>query len=255
MRITLNGASVDAGSTRLGDLVHGGTVLINGRSAPPDAEVREGDSVVVLDGTENPLLTSLREIYGPEVYRRVRGASIGVAGLGGIGSHVALALARAGVGSLVIADFDSVDVTNLARQCYFSRDVGLPKAEAMAGMIADIGADTSVEAHVVRLDADNAVRLFSGCDVVCEAFDRPDQKAMLVEALLSGDPGVRVVSCSGMAGFGPASEITTQRRMSRLSVCGDMESDSSQGSGLVAPRVMVCAGHEALEAVRILLGL
>lgn len=197
---------------------------------------------------------SLAAMHGMEVFRRLRSARVGVAGLGGMGSHTAVSLARAGIGTLVLADYDRVDSTNLARQDYTSADVGRSKAEALADRIAGLGCGTRVESHDVIITQDNACSIFSGCDVVCEAFDRPDQKAMLVETLLSGDPDVQVVSCSGMAGFGPASEITTSRRLSRLTVCGDGSTDVS-GTGLVAPRVMVCAGHEALAAVRIILGI
>ena len=157
-----------------------------------------------------------------EASERLAQAKVGVAGCGGMGSHVATALARTGVGRMVIADFDTVD----------------PTLEVFDGEVTE----------------ENACDVFSGCDVVCECFDRPDMKAMLVESILSGTSGTVVVSCSGMAGFGSSNLIATERRMSRLYVCGDGISESCEGPGLTAARVMVCAGHVANMAVRIVLG-
>ena len=113
--------------------------------------------------------------------------------------------------------------------------------------------DLDIEVHDVTVGPSNACSLFGGCDVVCECFDRPEAKAMLVESILSGTD-VPVVSCSGMAGFGSSNSIVTERRMSRLYVCGDGESDSSDGPGLTAARVMVCAGHAANMTLRLILG-
>ncbi len=192
--------------------------------------------------------------FPKEVSEALRDAVVGVAGLGGMGSHVATALARTGIGHLVIADFDVVDGSNLFRQCYTPSDVGRPKAEAMRERLLEIEPDLDVVAVDARIGPDNACDVFRGCGIVCEAFDAPDQKAMLVEALLSGDGSVTVVSCSGMAGDGSSNSIVTSRPMRRLYVCGDGTSDASEGFGLTAARVMVCAGHAANMAVRLVLG-
>ena len=188
-----------------------------------------------------------------DVSERLAHARVGIAGAGGMGSHVATALVRSGVGSVVVADFDRVDGSNLFRQCYLPTDVGRPKVEALRDRLLEIEPDLSIEIHDVTVDPSNACPLFDGCDVVCECFDRPEAKAMLVESILS-ETDIPVVSCSGMAGFGSSNPIVTERRMSRLYVCGDGESDSSDGPGLTAARVMVCAGHAANMAVRLLLG-
>ena len=189
-----------------------------------------------------------------DVASRLSGAKVGVAGLGGMGSHVAVALARSGIGTLVIADFDVVDESNLFRQCYLPKDVGSRKTEALREALSAIEPDIRIEVFDGRLDGDNAPGVFSDCEVVCECLDQADQKAMLVESILSGTSGTVVVSCSGMAGFGSSNLIATERRMSRLYVCGDGISESGEGPGLTAARVMVCAGHVANMAVRIVLG-
>lgn len=201
-------------------------------------------------------LGEVRRALYPDGYADVLAdARVGVAGLGGMGSNIAQSLVRAGIGHLVIADFDTVDASNITRQNYFFRDIGRRKADATLDILRMIDPDADVVAHDVRLDRENACSVFHGCSIVCEALDSPDQKSMLVETLLRGDPDVIVVSCSGMAGFGDPNYIRTDRRMSRLHVSGDGESDAFAGIGLVSPRVLVCAGHEAMTAIRILLGL
>ena len=191
--------------------------------------------------------------FPDDVSERLAHARVGIAGAGGMGSHVATALVRSGVGSVVVADFDRVDGSNLFRQCYLPSDVGRPKVEALRDHLLAIEPDLDIEVHDVTVGPSNACSLFSRCDVVCECFDRPEAKAMLVESILSGTD-VPVVSCSGMAGFGSSNSIVTERRMSRLYVCGDGESDSSDGPGLTAARVMVCAGHAANMTLRLILG-
>ena len=177
--------------------------------------------------------------FPDDVSERLAHARVGVAGAGGMGSHVATALVRSGVGSMVVADFDRVDGSNLFRQCYLPSDVGRPKVEALRDHLLAIEPDLDIEVHDVTVGPSNACSLFGGCDVVCECFDRPEAKAMLVES---------------MAGFGSSNDIVTERRMSRLYVCGDGESDSSDGPGLTAARVMVCAGHAANMTLRLILG-
>lgn len=190
-----------------------------------------------------------------DVAERLSGVRVGVAGLGGMGSHVAAALVRSGIVHLTVADFDTVDRSNLFRQCYLPSDVGRRKTEAAADALRAIEPDLDLRVFDGAVDADNACDVFSGCDIVCECFDRPDMKAMLAESILAGTDDTVVVSCSGMAGFGSSNLITTSRRMRRLYVCGDGESDSSEGPGLTAARVMVCAGHTANMAVRLALGM
>lgn len=200
------------------------------------------------------LEAALAARHGSEAQARFSAASVGVAGLGGLGSHIAVLLARLGVGRLVLADFDKVDLTNLHRQHYFLPHLGRYKTEALAEQLKQINPWLDCEIHTVRVTADNAPALFQGCRVVCEAFDRPDQKAMLVQALLTGLPDTAVVAGSGMAGTGSANAITSRQALGRLYLCGDGESDVDQGVGLMAPRVAVCAAHQANLAMRLLLG-
>ncbi|NCB29035.1 MAG: sulfur carrier protein ThiS adenylyltransferase ThiF [Clostridia bacterium] len=204
--------------------------------------------------THKELHDALVARHGADVQAVLDRATVGIAGLGGLGSNIAVHLARLGVGHLVLVDFDVVDVTNLNRQHYTMKDLGVPKTLALLEQLEAINPYLNYETYTERVIPSNAVRLFAGCDVLCEAFDRADQKAMLIETLLPALPEVPIVSGSGMAGSGSANDIVTRRRMGRLYVCGDGTSDVADGLGLMAPRVAVCAAHQATAALRLLLG-
>ncbi|HOX32623.1 MAG TPA: sulfur carrier protein ThiS adenylyltransferase ThiF [Spirochaetales bacterium] len=188
-----------------------------------------------------------------EYRRRLAGRSVGIAGAGGLGSNCAAALARAGVGRLVIADFDSVSRDNLDRQFFFLDQVGLPKVEALAANLARVDPAVEVVARNVRLDADLAVELFRGCDLVVEAFDSAEAKAMLIEAVLSRLPGLPLVTASGLAGYGGSNEMR-ERRSGSLYLVGDLRSEVGPESPPMAPRVLIAAAMEANAALEILLG-
>ena len=194
------------------------------------------------------------ERQGEAVVRRLESAVVGIAGLGGLGSHIAVSLARLGVGKLVLADFDRVDVTNLHRQQYFAEQLGRYKTDALAETLRRIDPWLSCELHPVRLTPENLPGIFAGCSVLCEAFDRPEEKAMLIETALTELPHTVVVSGSGMAGTGSANTIQTVRAMNRLYLCGDGENDVATSGSLTASRVSVCAGHQAHMVLRLLLG-
>lgn len=203
---------------------------------------------------EGAQMDPFEQRIGRTARERLAKARIGIAGAGGLGSNIAMMLARSGVGHLVIADFDTVDESNLNRQHYAREHVGASKVDALSQQIHAVDPRVEMQAFRLRVTPQNARELFGGCDIVCEAFDDARAKAMLVEQLLSLTPGPIVVSGNGMAGIGPASEIVTRRLGSRLYVCGDGESDVDAGEVMYAPRVMLCAAQQALVAVRIVLG-
>ena len=194
------------------------------------------------------------ERQGEAVVRQLESAVVGIAGLGGLGSHIAVSLARLGVGKLVLADFDRVDVTNLHRQQYFVEQLGRYKTDALAETLRRVDPWLFCELHPVRLTPENLPGIFAGCSVLCEAFDRPEEKAMLIETALTELPHTVVVSGSGMAGTGSANTIQTVRAMNRLYLCGDGETDVATSGSLTASRVSVCAGHQAHMVLRLLLG-
>jgi len=233
-------------------------LILNGFPAPAGTTLQEGDEVYLIKRGEQPPEEELQRLmaarHTPGVHARLKGATVGIAGVGGLGSAVAVALARAGVGRLVIADFDVVEPSNLNRQQYFIDQLGAPKVDALAENIARINPYITVEPHQVMLVPENAPAVFAPCTVVVEAFDRADMKAMLVETLLSRLPTVTVVAASGLAGYGPNNAIVTQRAARRLYLVGDGESEARPGCGLMAPRVGIAAGHQANQVVRIILG-
>lgn len=192
--------------------------------------------------------------HGEEAVQKLQNACVGIAGLGGLGSHVAVFLARMGVGKLVLADFDRVDVTNLHRQQYFIDQVGLLKTKALADTLHKIDPWIQLELHPVRLTPENLSTIFGGCSILCEAFDKAEEKAMLLETVLTELPHMTVVSGSGMAGAGSANKIQTRKAMNRLYLCGDEEADVEEYGSLFASRVAVCAGHQAHMVLRMLLG-
>ena len=191
--------------------------------------------------------------FPEEMRTKLRNARVAVAGLGGLGSNIAVMLARSGVGELLLVDFDTVDVTNLNRQRYLIPQLGKPKAEALPEILYQINPYLTYRSVCIKVTPDNVKELFSEYPIVCEAFDKPDQKAMLVRELLMQCPKTIVVSGNGMAGYADANEIRTCQVMKRLYVCGDQSTDVGNGIGLIAPRVAVCAAHEANKVLQLIM--
>lgn len=187
------------------------------------------------------------------IYGRMKTARVAIAGLGGLGSNIAAALVRSGIGHLTLADFDTVELSNINRQLYTLTDLGKLKAEALPEILHGINPFCEIAANAVRVTAENCAALFGDCDIIIEAFDVPEQKAMLVNAVLEQMPQKYLISGSGMAGFGRANAIRTRQFTDRLTLCGDGITDVAAGVGLTASRVMVCAGHMAARAVEIIL--
>ena len=191
--------------------------------------------------------------FPEEMRTKLRNARVAVAGLGGLGSNIAVMLARSGIGELLLVDFDTVDVTNLNRQMYLIPQLGKPKAEALPEILYQINPYLTYRSVCIKVTPDNVKELFSEYPIVCEAFDKPDQKAMLVRELLMQCPKTIVVSGNGMAGYADANEIRTCQEMKRLYVCGDQSTDVGNGIGLIAPRVAVCAAHEANKVLQLIM--
>lgn len=182
---------------------------------------------------------------------RLTQAVVGIAGVGGLGSTVAAALARTGIGRLILVDFDKVEESNLNRQHYFIEQVGQPKARAMAENLRCINPAIQVDAFVQRLDSNGICERFAGTHVVAECFDRADQKRMIVETVLARMTQP-IVSASGLAGYGASNRIGSERLNSRWIMVGDRESDVNQGLPLTAGRVWIAAAHQANAIVALL---
>ena len=208
--------------------------------------------VVKLIPTKEEWNKALTERHGKELQKSFLSATVAVCGLGGLGSAIAIALARAGIGKLILIDFDRVDITNLHRQQYKAKQIGMYKTDALRSNLEEIAPYVEIETHTVRLTEDNAADLLRDADIICEAFDRAENKAMLTEVVLTKMPDKYLVAASGMAGMDTPNTIKTRRITSRFYLCGDETSEVSDDIGLVAPRVALCAAHQAHTVLRIL---
>lgn len=204
--------------------------------------------------SKNEWMDALIDRHGTTLHKRFSSATVAICGLGGLGSNIAIALSRAGIGNLLLIDFDHVDITNLHRQQYKANQIGLYKADALAENLLEIAPYTEVKAVRAKITEENFVDFLKDADVVCEAFDNAESKAMLVNGVLEQLPGCYLVAASGMAGMDTPNTIKTRKVMKRFYLCGDEVSDAADTIGLVAPRVMLCAAHQAHTVLRILAG-
>ncbi len=233
-------------------------IIFNGFPQSAPVPLKEGDEIVLIRRGEVPGREELEALmmarHTPGVHEKVKTAAVGIAGLGGLGSSVAIALARVGVGTLVLADFDLVEPSNLNRQQYFLDQIGMPKVRALKENLARINPHVTVECHELLLDRENIPRIFAGAPIVVEAFDRADMKEMIITTVLEKMPEHKVVAASGLAGYGPNNSIRTERIARNLYIVGDQVSAAGPGSGLMAPRVGIAAHHQANLVLRLILG-
>lgn len=188
-----------------------------------------------------------------EIYSQLQGKTIGIAGCGGLGSNCAVALARVGVGNFIIADFDVVVADNLNRQYYFTHQIGLLKVFALKQNLQLINPEIKVHAFDIKLCPSDIVELFGKCDVVVEAFDKPEMKYMIMETMHSFLPDKHLVMGIGMAGWGNNELIRTQYS-ENLIICGDQINEVNAGNPPLAPRVGIVASMQANVVLELLLG-
>ena len=205
------------------------------------------------DISKEMLKDSLIRRHGAAFYNKMASAFAAVAGLGGLGSNIAVMLARAGIGGLLLIDFDIVDLSNINRQQYTLKHIGISKTEALKNILTEINPYMSIKTLNTRINSGNIPDIFKDIRIVAEALDCADQKAMLINGILENCPKTVIVSGSGMAGYGDANLIHTQQYMKRLYVCGDGVSGIENGGMLMAPRVAVCAGHQANKIIQLIM--
>jgi sulfur carrier protein ThiS adenylyltransferase len=263
LKIKLNERSFETGAKTLFALRDAvkpaaDVVILNGAAMTADTPLKEGDEVSLIQRGEMPSADELEALmasrHTPGVHAKVKAATVGIAGLGGLGSASAVALARVGVGRLIIADFDVVEPSNLNRQQYFVDQLGMLKTDALVSNLRRINPYVQVEAHAVKLTPDNLFPMFGNVDVMIEAFDRADQKAMLLQAFTAQKPDVPFIGASGMAGFGPEETIGVKKMGRNIYIVGDLETGARPGCGLMAPRVGIAAHMQANLALRLIIG-
>ena len=184
---------------------------------------------------------------------KLKTITVGVAGLGGLGSNVAMMLVRAGVKKFIIADYDTVTLAHLNRQNYGFDHIGMSKVDATESILLSVNPYLSIEKHVVKVTKENAVELFGKCDAVCEAMDISDEKSAFANMMVNKCPKVMIVSGSGMAGYGRSNSIKTKKSIKELYICGDRGDLEDRASIVLSPRANICAGHVANTIVALMM--
>lgn len=187
------------------------------------------------------------------ISKKLKKTRVCILGLGGLGSNVAVLLARSGIGFLKLVDFDTVEASNLNRQQYRISHIGIKKTEAMKSIIKEINPFVETDILDIKVDRENIYSTVGDIEIVVEAFDRAETKAMLMEELLTNTNKI-MVSASGMAGLGSANEIVTKKIKDNFYLVGDNYSDYKEYSGIMSTRVMICAAHQANVVLRLVLG-
>nr|WP_320115259.1 sulfur carrier protein ThiS adenylyltransferase ThiF [uncultured Desulfuromonas sp.] len=234
-------------------------LICNGLPVQSDRTLHPFDHVILIRRGEVPSEAELEAFlvarHTPEVHEPLKKATIGIAGAGGLGSAIATALARAGIGHMIIADYDVVEPSNLNRQQFFIDQIGMNKVDALKDNLLRINPFITVAAEHRFLTTQNLTDLFAEVDILVEAVDCAETKAMITGQWLRTYPDRPLVAGSGMAGYGPGNTIRTRRAMGQLYLCGDGTSEVDAGHGLMAPRVGIAAHHQANVVIRLLLGL
>lgn len=195
--------------------------------------------------------------FGPDEQARLRAATALVIGAGGLGSPVLLYLAAAGIGRLVVSDFDTVDLTNLQRQVLFTTaDLGRPKAEAAAERLAALNPDSTVVPVNARLTDDTLLQAVAESDLVLDCCDNFGTRFALnracVEARKPLVSGAAIRLEGQLAVFrldrpgGPCYRCLWQEEAEGLENC--------RGNGVLGPVPGVIGSMMAVEALKIASG-
>jgi sulfur carrier protein ThiS adenylyltransferase len=268
LKIVLNGKSIETSKDYLFQLVNEFAkennylkeelvVILNGFQVSDDFKLNSDDDIVIIKKGLMPSKEEFESMISarctPGVYNTLKKSKVAIAGLGGLGSNIAIMLSRTGIGKLLLVDFDIVEPSNLNRQQYLIKDLGKYKTDALKDIISQINPFIDVETKTVKITTEIIEELFSGYDIVCEAFDKPTEKAILINGISLKLPDIKIVSASGLAGFESSNSIKTRKLLNNLYLCGDLENEAKQFNGLMAPRVSICAGHQANMILRLLL--
>lgn len=207
--------------------------------------------------SEKELFQALAQRHSPEYQANFSQSKVIILGLGGLGSHIATLLARAGVGQasaggfLHLVDFDQVDLSNIHRQNYKLSQIGQDKTQALKESLLEINPYLSILTTTEKMTENAMEKLFPTGDVVCEAFDNPETKALVVDLFFRGkQPHQCLFSASGMAGFGAGNDIVCRKISPQFYLFGDGKSDVAKEHTLIATRVSLCASAQAHGILR-----
>ena len=192
---------------------------------------------------ETSMHEMLRQYFSDEELAKIENTHVFIAGCGGLGSNIAHMLTRTGFCKFTLLDFDVIEYKNLNRQFFFPDQIGMKKTEALAQTLMRLNENIELTLLNGKLESSGDVAaLTADCDILVEAFDKPENKAIFVTgALGTGKP---VISASGLAGHGNSDDIVVRKLKSNLYLVGDGESDISIAPPL-APRVNVAAAKQA----------
>lgn len=261
MKLILNGIETDINCNTAFEAnnllaLHGDVIIVNGYQITEDILLHENDILTILKKGVFPEKEQLELMmaarHTPFVHKQVKQGMVAIAGLGGLGSHIAVMLARTGVGHLFLIDYDIVEPSNLNRQNYSIKHLGKLKTDALKEQLSEINPFITIKTKNIKLTQENTSDVLKDYPIVCEAFDSPTSKAMLINTILEYLPNTTVISASGMAGLESANLIQTTHPMKHLYLCGDFTTEAIPGNGLMAPRVQICAGHQANMVIRLL---
>ncbi|MCP4180300.1 MAG: sulfur carrier protein ThiS adenylyltransferase ThiF [bacterium] len=200
-------------------------------------------------------LKSLTAKNNKSITEKLSNAVVGIAGCGGLGSNIAVALTRIGIKKLVLVDFDKVELSNLNRQYYFIEDLGKNKVDALSDTLKRINPYIELETYCIKLNKENLHSIFNETFIVAEAFDTVSAKSMIVDCFLEGNYKNKYLVCaSGMTGINSSNLISTKKLTSNIFISGDFVSEPNDEEGLMAPRVNIAVGHQANMIVRLLDG-
>lgn len=223
--------------------------IINGFATKDNIELKENDELFCIPKGRIPPKDALESMmsarHTPMVHDKLKRANVAICGLGGLGSHIAIMLARSGIGNLMLIDFDVVEPSNLNRQAYEVENLGEFKTYSMQKQIARINPFIKTKIHTLRINEENIQDFFDEVNIVCEAFDSAIAKAMLAQHFHRFYPNKILICASGLAGYGNSNAIQTRKIAENFYICGDLQSEAKPGNGLMAPRVNICAAHQA----------
>lgn len=255
MKIRFNGKEVETHfKTSLGFFTAHSTNsddvwIVNGFATREKQELQENDELFCIPKNTMPpanvLDSMMRARHTPKLHDKLKTSSVAICGLGGLGSHIAIMLARSGVGNLRLIDFDTVEPSNLNRQSYMVSDLGKYKTEALRDQIAQINPFIKIQIHTLKIIEDNIKELFQDDDIVCEAFDNVLSKSIIMQNFHKFFKDKILICASGIAGYGDSNSIQTKKIAHNFYICGDLKNEARVGNGLMAPRVNICAAHQA----------
>lgn len=233
--------------------------ILNGYPVPAGTLVDDGDSCTLIRTGEIPTPEEMNILltarHTPGIQDKIRKSCVAVLGLGGLGSTVAGAMAKIGIGKMLVSDYDRVEPSNLNRQHYFIDQIGMMKTRALKENLLRMNPSLSLQLIEERLTEPDLPGLFRHVDVLIECFDDPAMKAATLRSVLTQMPKVAYIGSSGMAGYGENNRIVTRMIRPGIYIVGDEESAAQPGQGLMAPRVGIAAHHQANQALRLLLQL